>query len=248
MPEPTVYAHIYDAKSLVYNIKVLCEIKKAAGEMATVVIGSVSMELEETFRMMTVELVRNLTIGECEQVAYIANVRTTSEFGNYDYRVNLLSALESQARIGPLKLDFLEEVFRTLQRQDLLGIITKYKERQCYKDAVKQQKKKAKKKKRDQGAARRSASSHSELSAESSSRMRHFQESFQVLLTQCTQMILSIRAALETRNLAKIEDAFQQLVENSEDVTQTLRKKVAAVGINRLSDSNSSGDGSGKLT
>ena len=217
--------------------------------MATVVIGSASMELEKTFRMMMIELARNLTIGECEQVAYIANVRpvvTASEFGNPDYRVNLLSTLESQARIGPLKLDFLEEVFRTsLKRQDLLGIITRYKEKQCYKKAVKKQKKKAKKKKQDQGAARRFASSR-ELSAQSSSRMCHFQETFQVFLTQFAQMTLSIRTALETRNLAMIEDAFHHLIKNGDAVTQTLREKPHAAGINRLSDSSSSGESSGK--
>ena len=245
VPDPTYFAH---AKSNVCYIKKLCQIQPASA-MATGIIGSVSMELEETFRMLMIELVRNLTIGECEQVAYIANVRTvltaSESVGNHDYRVNLLSTLESQARIGPLKLDFLERVFGILKRQDLLGIITEYKEKQCYKDAIKKRKKK--KKKQDQGAAGRSASSL-ELSAESSSKMRHFQDSFRIFILQYSQIALSIRAALETRNLAKIEDTFQQLIESGDAVTRTLRMKLSAAGINRPSYSNSSGDSSGKLS
>lgn len=218
--------------------------------MATAVVGSVTMELEETFRMMMVGLMQKLSIRECKRVAYIAKVvLTTSEVGNQDYRVNLLTSLESQARISPTKLDFLEEVFETLQRQDLLGIITEYKDKKCYKDAIKKQKKKAKKKKQDEraGVARRSASSR-ELFAESSSKMRQFQEGFRVFLTQFSQMALSMRSALETGNLAKIEEVFTNVAENAGDtVTRTLRKNLSTAGINRWSGSSSSGDSSGKL-
>ena len=37
-----------------------------------------------------------------------------------------------------LKLDFLEEILiASLKRHDLLDIVAKYKEKQCYKDAIK---------------------------------------------------------------------------------------------------------------
>ena len=68
-----------------------------------------------------------------------------SEAGKQDFRVALISALESHGHITPLKLDFLEEIL--LKRPGLLDVVAKYNEKQCYKDAMKKQEKLLKKRK-----------------------------------------------------------------------------------------------------
>ncbi len=225
--------------------------------MATIVIGSTTMELEKAFRMMTIELARKLSTGECDEVAYIAGildaVRMQSESGKQDSRVTLISTLESHGHIAPLKLDFLEDtLIASLKRYDLLDVVAKYKERQCYKDAIKKQEKLLKKRKsRKQKklvhlAAQPSASSYGLLavkSASESSTLHQFQETFQMFLTQFAQMTLSMRSALDTGDLIKIKHAFENVVDNGDAVIRTLQMKLSVAGINRLSGS--SGESSG---
>ena len=93
--------------------------------------------------------------------------------------------MELHGHITPLKLDFLEEILIvSLKRYDLLDIVAKYKEKQCYKDAIKKQEKLLKKRKsRKQKkqiplAALQSASLYELLvikSASESSRLHQFQ-------------------------------------------------------------------------
>lgn len=225
--------------------------------MATIVIGSTTMELEKAFRMMMIELARKLSTRECDEMAYISDlmdaVRMQSEAGKQDFRVALISTLESHGYVTPLKLDFLEEtLIASLKRYDLLDIVAKYKEKQCYKDAIKKQEKLLKKRKsRKQKkqvplAALQSASSYELLavkSADESSRLHQFQETFQMFLTQFAQMTLSMRSALDTGDLMKIKHAFENVVDNGDAVIQTLQMKLSAAGIDRLSGS--SGESSG---
>ena len=193
-----------------------------------------------------VDLSRKLSMIECEQIAYIGNVTDivriqyeTGTPGNRDFRVILISTLESQGFINPLKLDFLEDVLATpLYRHDLLDILARYKDKHCYKDAIKKMRKKARKqKKRDPAPTTRLT-----ISSEPT-RLNHFQEAYQTFLTQFAQMTLSMRAALETGNLTKIQHAFENVVDNGDAVTQTLKSKLSSAGIHRLS--HSSGEISG---
>lgn len=225
--------------------------------MATVLIGSTTMELEKAFRMMMIELARKLSTKECDGIAYIANVmdivRMQPEAEKQDYRVTLVSTLESHGHIAPLKLDFLEETLTTsLKRHDLLDVVAKYKEKQCYKDAMKKQEKLLKKRKANKqkkhASAQRSSGSCELLAVKTASecsRLHQFQETFQVFLTQFAQMTISMRSALDTGDLTKMKHAFENVVDNGDAVIQTLQKKLSAAGINRLSCSSGESSQSG---
>lgn len=228
--------------------------------MATVVVGSATMDLEIAFRMMIVELVRKLSKEDCDEIAYIAGVMDIVQIrpgdGKQDlYRVTLISTLESRGYIGPLKLDFIEEmIIVSLKRHDLLDVVAKYKEKQCYKDAIKRQekplkKRKARKQRKQVVAAVQQSANSCELlavkNADESSRLHQFQEAFQIFLTQFAQMTLSLRSALDTGDLMKVKYAFENVVDNGDAVIQTLQKKLSATGINGLSGS--SGESSGIL-
>ena len=121
--------------------------------MATIpVVKSVSMELEQEFRLMTLELAMSLSIEDCHRIAYIAGInQTTSPEYENDFRLYLLNTLESRGQIGPLKLQFLEEILvaEPIGRNDLLEVISKYKKKSIYKKAEKKSLRKEKKIKRE---------------------------------------------------------------------------------------------------
>ena len=201
------------------------------------IVGSATMELEQAFRLMTIELAMKLSEKECHRIAYVACVDETvpPEHGT-DFRLYLLNTLESRGQIGPLKLQFLQEILVSIGRNDVLDLISKYKKKSIYKEAKKKKKENKSKKQQDQ-------------TIESLSAVHQYEETYAAFLTQFAQMALSMRTALETGEVAKMKDTFSSVVSNGDAVTRTLRKNLSLAGVN--SDSvctSSSGDSSSKCS
>lgn len=211
--------------------------------MATIpVVKSVSMELEQEFRLMTLELATSLSIEDCRRIAHVAGINQTTspEYGN-DFRLYLLNTLESRGQIGPLKLQFLEKILveKPIGRNDLLELISKYKKKPIYKEAKRKSLRKEKKLKRER--------CHVQAAVDKSNTVHQYEETYATFLTQFSQMALSMRSALETGEIAKMKYAFSSVVSNGKDVTHALRKNLSLAGVN--SDSlctSSSGDSSSK--
>ena len=135
-----------------------------------------------------------------------------------DFRLYLLTTLESRGQIGPLKLQFLEEILVSLGRNDVLDLISKYKKKSIYKEAKKKKEKKSKK--------------QQDQTVESLSAVYQYKETYATFLTQFAQMALSMRTALETGEVAKMKDTFSSVVSNGDVVTRTLRKNLSLAGVN----------------
>ena len=201
----------------------------------TTIVGSAPMELEKVFRLTTLDLAMKLSIEECHRIAYVAYIdeAVPPEYGD-DFRIYLFTTLESRRQIGPLKVQFLEEILTKIGRNDLLNLISKYKEKSVYKKA----KKKESKKKLQQDQKKDSATPPSTI--------QQYEETYAIFLTQFSQMALSMRSALEAGDLPKIKHAFSSVASNGDAVTHTLRKNLSLAGVN--SDSictSSSGESSG---
>ena len=202
------------------------------------IVGSATMELEKAFRLMTLELAKKLSIEECHEIAYVACVDKTVPLEHENnFRLYLLSTLESREQIGPLKLQFLEEILvhKSIGRNDLLGLISEYKKKSVYKEAKKKRRKQNKQ--QDQTVD----------SATTSSTRQQYEETYATFLTQFAQMALAMRSAIETGNVAKMKDAFSNVAKDGDAVTRTLKKNLSLAGVNSDSmGTSSSGDSSSK--
>ena len=194
--------------------------------------------------MMALELTTKLSEKDCHNIAYVACIEKIipPEHGN-DFRLYLLNTLESRGQIGPLKLQFLEEILvaEPIGRNDLLEVISKYKKKPIYKKAEKKSLRKEKKIKRERCHVQQAAVNVSPNT------VHQYEKIYATFLTQFSQMALSMRSAIETGEIAKMKDAFSSVVSSGDAVTRALRKNLSLAGVN--SDSlctSSSGDSSSK--
>ena len=226
----------------------------------TGIVGSVNVELEKSYRVMLLKVANELTYDECQQIAFVAKLPSPTcqpEPGKPSVRLHLMSTLESLGHIGPLKLEFLEEMLEVVGKKNLLEVIDDYKKKPLYREARKRldaQEKKIKKGRK--GRSQNQTGASLEYSAEAqelltfkedaTGKMRKLQESYATLLTQFSQVALLMRNAIESCDLTQMEDTFVSVATDGDAITKTLRKNLSAAGIKCSSDSSSSSDSAGK--
>ena len=194
------------------------------------------MELEEEFRLTVLDLAMKLSEEECRRIAYIASINfdTVPPEHRNDFRLYLISKLESHGKINPLNLKFLKGILMRMGRKDLVDLISRYKKKPVYKEA-KRKKSKQKRQGQDQAV---------NCTGTTPSSIMQYKETYAILLTQFAQITLSTRSALETHDIPKIKEAFST---GGDAICHTLRK-LSLDGTNSdsicTSTSSSSGDSS----
>ena len=206
----------------------------------TGIIGSAAMDLEVEFRLTVLNLATKLSEEECRRIAYVSSINFNPsdiprEYGS-DFRLYLVSTLESQGKMDPLNLEFLRDILMELGRKDLVDIINKYKKKPVYEEVKKKSKQKIKQTSQLQGQA---------VDSTTPSSIMQYKETYAILLTQFAQMTLLARPALETCDIPKIKEIFSSA---GDAVSRTLRK-LSLDEVSRdstcTSASSSSGDNSG---
>ena len=193
------------------------------------------MDLEQEFRLMTLDFATKLSLDECKRIAYVgACSDEAATSARYDARLHVFHALESRGKIGPLKLKFLEKILVVIGRNDLLDIIVEYKKSPIYRESKKKLKKKIKHKNKQSKAT----------TSSTCSAKHEYEEMYALFLTQFSQMTLSMRSALDSNDVSKMEAVFSSFANDAGDaVSCTLRRKCSTVGI--VGDRSSSGESSG---
>ena len=226
------------------------------------IVGSVTVELEKSYRLMLLKIANELTHDECQQIAFVAKLPSPTcveEPGKPQVRLHLMSTLESHGHIGPLKLDFLEETLEAVGKKCLLEIINGYKKTSIYKEAKKRVDDQMKKKKITQKTPKlfTSPSDHALecsvavkqlLALKEDAKMRTFKDAYATFLTQFSQMALLMRSSVESGDLAKMEETFVSVASDGDAITRTLRKNLVEGGIMNTSDSEHSDSSPGELS
>ena len=217
------------------------------GEMAGIV-GSVNVELETSYRIMLLKVANELSLDDCQQIAFAARLPSPTchpEPGKPTVRLHLMSTLESLGHISPLKLDFLELLLDTIGKKNLLDIVQSYKKNSLYKEAMKRLDKKKPGKRSGKQQAPTTDRSPAQMVKNSTERIRKLQESYATLLTQFSQVALLMRNALESEDQAQIEQTFLLVAADGDAIARTLRKNLEEAGVLlKYGDEESSGNDS----
>ena len=218
------------------------------------IVGSVNVELETSYRIMLLKVANELSLDDCQQIAFVASLPSPTcqpEPGKPTVRLHLMSTLESLGHIGPLKLDFLESVIDAIGKRNLLDIVQSYKKNSFYKEAMRRLDEQDKKKKKGKKSGKQQASTadHSPEPMVKNSmvqeRIRKLQESYATLLTQFSQVALLMRNALESEDQAQIEQTFLLVAADGDAIARTLRKNLEEAGVLlKYGDEESSGNDS----
>ena len=211
---------------------------------SSTIIGSASMDLERAFRTTVFKIAEQLSEKDCQNIAYVNSCGPAPP--GYDYRLHVFSTLESCEKIGPLKLDFLKETLEDIGRKDLLSVIAKYKKNPIYKEVRSQMKLKRRIKRKGKDEMMHSGTQSGVFS--NTSTVNRYKETYALLLTQFSQMTISMRSALESDDTTHMKIAFSRVANDGDAVTRTLRKfkRLSFAGIK--SDSSSSRESSGWFT
>jgi hypothetical protein len=216
------------------------------------IVGSVNVELETSYRIMLLKVANELSLDDCQQIAFVAGLPSPTchpEPGKPSVRLHLMSTLESLGQISPLKLDFLEKLMDAIGKRNLLDIIQRYKKNSLYKEAMRRldEQDKKKKKGKKSGKQQTPATDHSpeQTVKNITERIRKLQESYATLLTQFSQVALLMRNALESEDQAQIEQTFLLVAADGDAIARTLRKNLEEAGVLlKCGDEDSSGNDS----
>ena len=206
------------------------------------IVGSPMIELEKAYRKLLLKIVNELRLEECEQIAFLAKLPAPTcyqEAGRqYDnVRLHFMSTLESLGHIGPLKLNYLEDYLNEIGKQNLVELITEYKNAPIYSDA-KQQEKLIRRKERKW--SKRSTTEKVQGSREATL-LSEYQSTYAMFLTQMSQMTLLLRTSLETHELQKVRETFLKAGSDGEVIVQTLRQGSDTSSSSSGDDTNDSG-------
>lgn len=205
------------------------------------IVGSVNVELEKSYRVMLLKIANELSLDDCQQIAFVAGLAAPTchaEPGKPSVRLHLMSTLESLGHVGPLKLNFLEDLVEAIGKKYLLEIIQGYKKNPLYKEAMRrleeQDKKRKKGKRCKQQTPPAAEYSPEQLVASvknSTEKMHRLQESYATLLTQFSQVALLMRNALESDDPVRIEQTFLSVASDGDAIARTLRKNLEEAGL-----------------
>lgn len=220
-----------------------------ASILNTGIVGSVNVELERSYRVMLLKVANELTLDDCQQIAFAASLPSPTcipEPGKPSIRLHLMSTLEALGHISPLKLDFLEVLIETIGRKNLLEIIQGYKKNPLYKEAMRrldEQDKKKKKGKKFKQQTTTAEYSPEQIVKNSTEKKHKLQEGYATLLTQFSQVALLMRNALESDDQTQIEQTFLLVAADGDAIARTLRKNLEEAGL-KCGDEESSGNDS----
>jgi hypothetical protein len=214
------------------NLCALCPLSDE--DMACAIVGSPEMKLEHAFRrMVALKIADKLSLEDCRRIAYVSAGMDDQVALPYrpNFRLYVLTTLESRGLITPTKLDFLEDNLRELQRNDLLKVIEDYKKTREYKKAIKRNKKLRETQSEENGTA---------AILRHPSDKDHYEELYAEFLTQFSKLSVSMRAALESNDSLRMKLAFSNAAAGTRKLSHTVRKTVSEI------DSYSSRESSGK--
>ena len=218
------------------------------------IVGSVNVELEKTYRVMLLKIANELTLDDCQQIAFVAGLASPTchpEPGKPSIRLHLMSTLESLGHVGPLKLDFLEDLIEAIGKKYLLEIVQGYKKNPLYKEAMRRLDEQDKKKKKGKKCKQQTPTAEYSpeqlvASVKNSTEKRHrLQESYATLLTQFSQVALLMRNALESDDPARIEQTFLSVASDGDAIARTLRKNLEDAGLKCGDEESSASDSQG---
>ena len=227
------------------------------------IVGSVTVELEKSYRLMLLKVARELTTEDCQQIAFVAKLPSPTcipEPGKPAINLHMMSTLESVGQIGPLKLDYLATLLDAIGKNCLLEIIDSYKKTSVYREAKKRlddlEKKKKKIGKKPKNQLDPLTSGYSVEAQEllaikadhATEKLCKLKESYATLLTQFSQVALLLRSAIESDDLAQMEETFLSVASDGDAITRTLRKNLSAAGIKCGGSDSSSIDSPGKIS
>ena len=227
--------------SLVGEHSSACAQRRYSMATPCTIIGSANMELEQEFRMMTLELFQQLSLEECQKLAYVSSCMKEPIPPQCDYRLHVFSTLESRGKIGPLNLDFLENTLELIGRKELLNVIMKYKKKPIYKEV--------RSKKKSGRSKQKGKQMHLGASFNDMSTLHQYEDTFSFFLIQFAQMTLLMRSALESKDITHIRFAFSSAALEGDAVSCALRKKLSIrAGMAGINSDTSSRESSGRFT
>ena len=185
--------------------------------------GSPEMKLEHTFRMMALKIADQLSLDDCRKIAYVSAGMDDQVALPYsaNFRLHVLTTLESRGLITPTKLDFLEDILRNLQRNDLLQLIEDYKKTREYKKAMKRNKKL-----REQNGENCTCTA---AILHPSHDKDQYEKLYAEFLTQFSKLSTSMRVALETNDLLRMKLSFSAVAASTRKLSDTVRKTVSEI-------------------
>ena len=204
--------------------------------MAYAIVGSHEMKLEQKFRMMAIKMADKLSLDDCSKIAYVSTGMDDQVALPYraNFRLHVLTTLESRGLIAPTKLDFLEDVIRNLQRNDVLQLIEDYKKTREYKKAMKRKKK--------------LRAQNGETYTCTGAVLHHkdqYEKLYAEFLTQFSKLSTSMRVALESNDLQRMKLSFSAIAASTQTLSDTVRKTVSEIDSYNSSSSSSSRESSG---
>ena len=219
----------------------------ARAARGTGIVGSVSLELERGYRIMLLKVAKELTVADCQDIAFVTKLPAPTcvpEPGKPAINLHTMNTMESLGLVGPLRVDFLEDMLKTIGKNYLLEIIDDYKKTSVYKEAKKRLDEQEKKRRNIRKKVARNPQDPSlsgcspeaqellAFKADATKKCR-LKESYATLLTQFSQMTLLLRSAIENDDLTQMEDIFVSVARDSQrdTITRTLLKNLSAAGI-----------------
>lgn len=208
-------------------------------------------QAQEKFRRMIFRLSCRLGTSDCVSIRYLANL-PTSECCSGEDKANLplhvLSSLEANGHISPSDVEFLEFLLSEIHHEELLQIVSTYKESKEYKNALKERKKIIKREKASKGACEVRICSGDQSVGEASDRKRRRRALYTLLITHITgltQVMEILREELDKIGEDGVElamERFLQVAQDGENFTDNLHKVFQDMGIKSNRNSTSSNE------
>ena len=190
------------------------------------------MKLEHMFRMMAINIADKLSLDDCRKIAYVSAAMDDQVASPCcaNFRLHVLTTLESRGLITPTKLDFLEDILGNLQRNDLLQLIEDYKKTSEYNAAMIQK-----------SGTCTAAICPSDVDKD------QYEKLYAEFLTQFSKLSTSMRVALESNNLTRMRLSFSAVAASTRKLSHTVKKTVSEIIDNCSSSNSSSRESSGNL-
>ena len=198
---------------------------------------------------MNLQLAGGLNRKDCENIVYLESLPTPDETSRSNFHLAVLSSLEANGRTSPWMVDYLESLLSEISRQDLLPIVTRYKESREYKDVIKERKKRNKGKKKDAKAAAEAdiepQLSDSSVASDKNKMVKSLYTLLIMHTTELTRMLEIVREVLgkmEEENVDRAMEQFLKVAKDGEEFAENLHKVFRDMGINPKRYSTSSED------
>ena len=195
---------------------------------------------QEKFRKMIFTLSGRLETSDCESISHLAGLPSLeSTAGKAYFPLHVLSSLEGNGRISPWDVEKLESLLSEIHHEELLPIVSSYKESKEYRTALKERSKKKKASEESKGCT-----STGDHATDQKRRLHSLYTLLTTHFTELTQVMEILREELdrigEGGGFDVAMDRFLQVAEVEENFTNDLRRVFQDMGIKPNRNSTSS--------